>query len=172
MESSSEPNTIQVSQKTAELVVEAGKGHWLTAREDLVNAKGKGLLQTYWLDSKRSKTSGSVVSSVVELATDADDSGSKTMHANGRDVERLLSVADEISAEKLQRLIDWNVELFEELLKPIVQQKRAKQGGNMTHLSNVDETFLPEGASVRNQVVASVRMREFQPSNASKRGGS
>jgi class 3 adenylate cyclase len=50
MESSSQPNRLQVSQKTAELVVEAGKGHWLTARKDLVNAKGKGLLQMYWLD--------------------------------------------------------------------------------------------------------------------------
>jgi hypothetical protein len=32
--------------------------------------------------------------------------------------------AHAIPQEKLQRLIDWNVELFEELLKPIVQRKR------------------------------------------------
>jgi hypothetical protein len=73
MESSSQPNKIQVSRKTAKLVVEAGKSFWLTARKDLVNAKGKGLLQTYWLELKRSKTSGSVVTSVDELGTDDDD---------------------------------------------------------------------------------------------------
>jgi hypothetical protein len=60
MESSSQPHNIQVSQKTATLVIEGGRGHWLTARKDLANAKEKGLLQTYWLDPKRSKTAGSM----------------------------------------------------------------------------------------------------------------
>jgi hypothetical protein len=71
MESSSQPNKIQVSQKTAELVVSAGKGHLFSARKDMVNAKGTGLLQTYWLNPKKSKTTGSVVSSIDDLETDA-----------------------------------------------------------------------------------------------------
>ncbi|KAG7359291.1 adenylate and guanylate cyclase catalytic domain containing protein [Nitzschia inconspicua] len=62
MESSSKPNRIQASQKTAELIVEGRRGHWLTARKDLVNAKGKGLLHTFWVNPKVSKNNGSVVS--------------------------------------------------------------------------------------------------------------
>jgi hypothetical protein len=67
MESSSLPLKILSSQSTASRIVEAGKGHWLTARKDLVNARGKGLVQTYWVDATRSQTNGSVVSSIEDL---------------------------------------------------------------------------------------------------------
>lgn len=49
MESHGVPGKIQVSEASAELLRAAGKSHWLTAREDLIAAKGKGTLQTYWL---------------------------------------------------------------------------------------------------------------------------
>jgi class 3 adenylate cyclase len=42
IESTGLPNRIHVSQDTAELLIEASKGHWVTAREELVSAKGKG----------------------------------------------------------------------------------------------------------------------------------
>jgi class 3 adenylate cyclase len=42
IESTGLPNRIHISQDTAELLVEAAKGHWVTAREELVSAKGKG----------------------------------------------------------------------------------------------------------------------------------
>lgn len=51
----------------------ARRNYCLSARKDQVNAKGKGLPQTYWLDTKRSKTSGSVVSSIDEFGTAVDD---------------------------------------------------------------------------------------------------
>lgn len=60
MESTGVPGRIQVSQATADLLVVAGKGEWIKAREGLVNAKGKGEMQTYWLhDSVRSGTNRS-----------------------------------------------------------------------------------------------------------------
>jgi hypothetical protein len=42
MESTGIPNQIQISQATADLLIEASKNHWLKPREDLVTAKGKG----------------------------------------------------------------------------------------------------------------------------------
>jgi 3'5'-cyclic nucleotide phosphodiesterase len=166
MESSSLPNKIQVSQKTAELIVEAGKGHWLCARKDLVNAKGKGLLQTYWLNPKRSKTSGSVVSSIDDLGSDpvAEDCGPEINDIREKELEKKpFSAAAEITAEKLQSLIDWNVELFEDLMKPFLQKKLEKLSGSHTNLHHVKENILSSKNSIRNQVVASVRMPEFQP---------
>jgi len=56
MESTGQQNRIQVSQNTADLLIAAGKERWLTAREELVNAKGKGQLQTYWLGRIRSRS--------------------------------------------------------------------------------------------------------------------
>ena len=54
---------IQCSQATADLLIEKGKGSWLTTREDLVNAKGKGILQTYFVNPKSSHRTESVASS-------------------------------------------------------------------------------------------------------------
>lgn len=38
-----------------------------------------------------------------------------------------FSAAEEISEEKLQRLMDWNVELCEDLLRPIIVQKKHRK---------------------------------------------
>jgi len=52
MESTSIKNMIQVTAETATLLTASGKGHTLIAREGLIKAKGKGLMQTYWLRPK------------------------------------------------------------------------------------------------------------------------
>lgn len=49
MESTGQPGRIQVSEQTARELERLGKKHWLTEREDKVQAKGKGDLTTYWL---------------------------------------------------------------------------------------------------------------------------
>jgi class 3 adenylate cyclase len=50
MESTGEGGKIQVSQATADLLLADGKGKWLEKRKDLVAAKGKGEMQTYWVE--------------------------------------------------------------------------------------------------------------------------
>jgi class 3 adenylate cyclase len=42
MEHNGERGKIQVSQETADLLIAAGKSHWIKAREDKIIAKGKG----------------------------------------------------------------------------------------------------------------------------------
>eukprot|EP00565_Helicotheca_tamesis_P004762 CAMPEP_0185735520 /NCGR_PEP_ID=MMETSP1171-20130828/25447_1 /TAXON_ID=374046 /ORGANISM="Helicotheca tamensis, Strain CCMP826" /LENGTH=287 /DNA_ID=CAMNT_0028405857 /DNA_START=573 /DNA_END=1436 /DNA_ORIENTATION=- len=77
IESTGAPDSIQVSQETADLLLGEGKGNWLVAREELVDAKGKGQLQTYWL---RINQSGDEVqeglrdsSGQSEIVENADD---------------------------------------------------------------------------------------------------
>jgi hypothetical protein len=50
MESTGAPNKIQISEQTAKCLSDQGCDSWYEPREDLVYAKGKGYLQTYWLD--------------------------------------------------------------------------------------------------------------------------
>ena len=57
MESTGKVNKIQVSQTTADLLKAAKKDHWLQAREETVEAKGKGVMQTYWVEPKTIATS-------------------------------------------------------------------------------------------------------------------
>jgi hypothetical protein len=73
MESNSERNRIQVSQSTADLLIADGKRHWLTPRKDLVNAKGKGMLQTYWCEPKSGGMSSSVMDSSADSLLDMDE---------------------------------------------------------------------------------------------------
>ena len=49
MESTGECDRIQISSSTADVLKQNGKGHWFVPRQDLVEVKGKGTFQTYWL---------------------------------------------------------------------------------------------------------------------------
>ena len=49
IESTGKPNSIHLSEQTAQLIKEGGKSEWLLPRKDAVKAKGKGQLRTYWL---------------------------------------------------------------------------------------------------------------------------
>jgi class 3 adenylate cyclase len=51
MESTGKVGKIQVSQATANLLKKARKSHWLQPREEMVEAKGKGMLLTYWVET-------------------------------------------------------------------------------------------------------------------------
>ena len=52
MEHTGEKNRIHLSNELAELLQMTGKHHWISNREDKVEAKGKGVLTTYWLETK------------------------------------------------------------------------------------------------------------------------
>lgn len=49
MESTGKPGKIQISESSADFIKSRGLQHWLKPRSDLVEAKGKGLLSTFWL---------------------------------------------------------------------------------------------------------------------------
>lgn len=61
MESTGEPGCIHTSQETANALIEKGKMSWIAAREEKIVAKGKGELQTYWLNPR--STGQSILSS-------------------------------------------------------------------------------------------------------------
>jgi len=52
MESTGLRNRIQGSQATADLLIYSGRANWIQPREELVNAKGKGQVQTYWINPR------------------------------------------------------------------------------------------------------------------------
>ena len=53
IESTGESNRIHLSDESADLLAVAGISHWLRSRDQLVTAKGKGKLKTYWLMTKK-----------------------------------------------------------------------------------------------------------------------
>jgi len=103
MESTSQKSKIQVSQTTADLIIASGKQHWLTKREELVEAKGKGKMQTFWVEPK-------VNSNSVTTSDKADAT---------------LDSSTTIVDERTTRLIDWNVDVFGKFIKQIIAQRQA-----------------------------------------------
>ena len=59
MESNGLPGRIHCSQSTADELTELGRSHWLTPRVDKVVAKGKGEMQTYWVNVLSGETTSS-----------------------------------------------------------------------------------------------------------------
>lgn len=98
MESTSVPNRIQASKKTADLLIKAGKESWVIKRDELVDAKGKGRMETYWIEPDEDGLALSENSSVP----------------GG------LSCRYVIDKPRLHQLIDFHVEVLENLLKDLV----------------------------------------------------
>lgn len=68
MESTGIRNRIHISEDSANLISAFGKTHWVKLREDKVKAKGKGIMNTYWLNPT-ARRANSVISSGGEQRT-------------------------------------------------------------------------------------------------------
>mmetsp|Transcript_1718 Transcript_1718/g.4427 ORF Transcript_1718/g.4427 Transcript_1718/m.4427 type:complete len:967 (-) Transcript_1718:770-3670(-) len=141
MESTGEPNKIQVSQQTADLLISAGRESWLTAREELVSAKGKGQLKTYWLARRKN----SLNSATSDVGSDLGDSPAS------------YQVASYIP--KIQRLIDWNVSIFTVFLEEIVALRHSTLEGS----SKTEDIKLVNGEHkyIRDEVVETIPMPDY-----------
>ena len=53
MESHGLAGQIHISEETAHVLMAKGKSHWVTPREDQLDVKGKGLLQTFWVVNRK-----------------------------------------------------------------------------------------------------------------------
>lgn len=148
MESTGKSNKIQISQKTADLLIAAGKESWLTAREELVSAKGKGMLQTYWLEKDRSRST----STYSDMGSDQGD---------GLSVN-LPSFRSESNTPKMQRLIDWNVSIFQTLLEEIVAHRHYSLKG----LPKIKSTkfVAKKEKHIRDEVVEAISMPTYTSS--------
>lgn len=95
MESNGKRGKIQVSETTASRLRQAGKEAWLTPREDLVEAKGKGKMQTYWVEPSQGIKSGSSLYSsegeegVYKVAGTSEQARELTTQENSMDTSNI-----------------------------------------------------------------------------------
>jgi hypothetical protein len=109
-------NRIQLSEQTAELLREAGKNDWITAREDAVEAKGIGTINTYWLRT-RAQSNSHASPNTASIASSDEDEADEELEAVEMDAE--AAEAD----RKTQQLIDWNVEALAQLLREVTVKR-------------------------------------------------
>jgi class 3 adenylate cyclase len=128
VESTGEQGSIHISQETADLIIAAGKEHWVQKREAKVVAKGKGEMQTYWLDTRGgiprtgsyySRSSASLDSREEQLMV-SDGILPSLMEAACSAYPKLARLDG-----KTRRLIDWNVDLLLRSLRQNVARRQA-----------------------------------------------
>ena len=149
MESTGKPGQIQLSQETADLLVSAGKERWIRPRDDRVQAKGKGILQTYWLAySGRSDDDAHSSSGYSDQEGDTPIPATTTKNSTN-------SEEDVKSIDKHHRLVDWTVEILQGLLKQVVARRMSLEATKQPFASEASQAFAgtPVFGKSQNQTV-------------------
>lgn len=146
IESTGQGGQIHVSAATAELLKQAGKSQWVTKRPTKVLAKGKGAMQTYWLNPKSNESETQSLSG----ASSGDDSNdgsleftpSQTRSASLMEVSSVAQVTrNSIRSDKMERLVSWNVDILHRLLKQIVARRQCLLDVNPKRKADADESI-------------------------------
>jgi hypothetical protein len=114
------PGCIQCSSKTADLLRDAGKDHWLTQRLDVVQVKGKGEMTTFWVKTSKIFAHNSTkttihFSSVVGNKLNNSNIIPHLDEDSCYRVDALTNLNCNLSLAAL-RLIEWNLDIFKMLL--------------------------------------------------------
>jgi 3'5'-cyclic nucleotide phosphodiesterase len=157
MESNGVPGRIQVSQDTATLLTNAGKEHWLKEREVKITAKGKGDLQTFFLEMDSGArsvggSSGGTVTSSGELSEDLND---------GPDLAEVL--------ERRNRVAEWTVEVMAQQLKAIVETRKTHgvQPDSQHVMRGLETGSLsqqPDNTTVIDEVAECIKLPDYSSS--------
>jgi hypothetical protein len=117
-----------MSSETAELLMKAGKEHWCRKRPELVTAKGKTAIQTYWLQSHGDAAQDEPVDSAESKAYNRNIS---------------LDELEDSLPPKVKRLVGWNVEILKKLLLQIVAKRDAsgKKRNNDALLARMEVAY-------------------------------
>eukprot|EP00980_Cylindrotheca_fusiformis_P002321 scaffold541_cov138-Cylindrotheca_fusiformis.AAC.4 len=166
MESTSQRNRIQVSRVTADLLIASGLSAWIIPRESKIFVKGKGEMQTYWLNVKAAKGLKSANSKMdllaaSETAPDSSDSQS----AKESNVNLFNDVG---TMTKTQRLVEWNVEVLASLLQQIIASRGEVVDSNNASLKK-EEATIGTGETVLEEFVPIIPLKRFDASDLSKR---
>lgn len=158
MESTGDGNKIHVSKETADLIAAAGKGSWLSERDDVVVAKGKGALKTFWLGIEVARD---------DNKSDAGSSDCNQSNETGRqahDTENPHHIVD----DKTRRLIEWNVDVLKRLLKEVLAWREGS--GRAVKSSFIpNEERLERGHTVIDEVSEIISLPKLHRASAAKK---
>ena len=133
MESNGLVHKIQISQSTADCLIERKKGHWMTPRAEKVSAKGKGLMQTYW----------------AEPGLGGNKSMDSSGHSNG-------DMTTDLIDSKTRRLVDWNVDVLSKTLAKVIASRNARRRRNQGQVK-----WTKGGSNVLKEVKEVIELPDF-----------
>jgi hypothetical protein len=131
IESSGARSKIHASSETAAFLQAAGKGEWLTKREDPIQAKGKGQLETYcyWIKFTANKKllAYDAMSDVQSFADDDSVKSSPELESDA--LTNMVDLQDgKLDYDKkIERLQDWNLAVLSRLLRLIIARRLGRE---------------------------------------------
>lgn len=140
-------NKIQASQASAKLLEEAGKGHWCTKRKESVEAKGKGVLEAFW---------------VAPMNGTSVTSGSETTSNPSTMITKPFNGACKANEEGL---INWLTQLLLRHLQHIVARRQALGCKSTTDPSKL-VYHVPTGKTCLDEIQKCLYLPEFQAKTA------
>jgi hypothetical protein len=138
MESTGVRDKIQLSVATAKLLIKAGKGTWIEKREGMVDIKGKGSQETFFVrDSCDNVTSGRAAPTV-----DTNNSSSEARDKQScsfKTVDKFSNTSD-----KSARLVDWNTDVLARHIIAIVKHQKALADSDVLTNEEVSPTVMTQ----------------------------
>lgn len=155
MESTGEKAKIQVSQETAELIAASGKSNWLVGRTDLVSAKGKGDLKTFWLLPRRQANTHRTDRSSAETSLNTSFTG-------GSDEDPVGEKAPMDS--KMTRLVEYSTDILYQTIKKIASKRgtKANSDAERAAVRNLEKKIGQNGIAL-DEVVEVIELPEYEP---------
>lgn len=119
VETTGAPGRIHMSQETAELLISAGKSRWVVPRRDLVSAKGKGVMRTYWLvlSEQRNLSSSTLGGSEADNSEVQDETVAQSLATTWGTAA--------VGVQSFNRLVEWNVDVLYQLLVKVVEKRQS-----------------------------------------------
>eukprot|EP00980_Cylindrotheca_fusiformis_P010899 scaffold2482_cov116-Cylindrotheca_fusiformis.AAC.9 len=165
MESSGERSRIQISQATADLLTEAGLARWLIPRSSKIFVKGKGEMQTYWV-TKTNKIQSKAADLKTEMLTLDEGAETEESSETGEEGDKNPLGIDGMS--RIERLVEWNVEILTSLLKQVV----GCQGGVVSEiqtLSSIEKSIGICGKTVLEEFTPTIPLKRFDTEELERR---
>lgn len=119
MESSGASNHIHISQATADLIISECEELSVRPREQMLEIKGKGKMQTYWLISEDDQEP----EAENEESNELDLPLTYTSFMGDSLIQSNRTPTAVPACEKQKRMIDWNVDVLLGLLKKVVAMR-------------------------------------------------
>ena len=162
-------NRIHISEDTARLITDGGKDHWLTPREEKVQAKGKGQLTTFFVFEKKGRRM-SGASTSTSSCNDLITCNDRSMRSEGSDSSPTADTKNNLSNDRRRRLIDWHVDLFAGSIRKIVARRgpcstTSMEKGKVYNIGgdNSTGTSAISDGMVLDEVVEIIQLPAFDP---------
>lgn len=114
----------------------------------MINVKGKGVLESFWLDLAKTRETGSGTASGVSLESVDSPTPSTAFHS-------IMTV----DAQKQDRLVNWMTDLFVRRMESIVARQDPQKVGKCGPSSLVYK--VPEGKTSLDEVAEVIKMPKF-----------